>query len=419
MNTYVLQITKTYWANYTGLQKLAWHGIFLSFIESIFIGIYYFLPIYFIQELKFNLISAGFIISFYGFGTIAGGFIGGKLSDIFTSTKICIFSLLLQAIVFLLLVKIKSSYLLSLEMLLMGFFSYTFLTANHLWVLEKCGSDQKQKLRALNILNVASNMGLAISAIIMGFLVGYHFQIIFIVGSIFIFLSAIYFAIIQEDKINTSRTKNMKFTTKGNNLHGNNIPIIILLALLCSFLMGFIIFQTNTTYSQYLQDTFPNFGLQALSILFTINCLMVVFLQTPLVGWLAKFNNILLMGMGAFFIGVGMVVLNFSHLFWITILSCIIYTVGEMLFCSLSQLICYQAGEANKKGKAMGLYRAVYASSRVIAPSLGSLIYQVWGGNILWYFCGTLGSICFIICIIYQKISVNSSKCLTVTSTKF
>src|ERR1700733_11282422 len=85
---------KTYLASFSGLPKTAWQGIFLSCIESILVSVINFLMLYFVQQLKFTTVEAGTLISFYGVGTILGAWMGGKLSDKYSPSKVSIYALL-------------------------------------------------------------------------------------------------------------------------------------------------------------------------------------------------------------------------------------------------------------------------------------------------------------------------------------
>jgi MFS family permease len=110
-----------------------------------------------------------------------------------------------------------------------------------------------------------------------------------------------------------------------------------------------------------------------------------------------------MIGIGALLLGTGMLLLSLSCMFSLAMLACIIYTIGEMIFFSLSHLICYQNGAEKKKGSSLGIYRMIYASSRVVGPTLGGLIYQQWSGDALWYICGFIGLACFSACYHYRK----------------
>ncbi|EKD73281.1 MAG: multidrug resistance protein, MFS family, partial [uncultured bacterium] len=182
---------------------------------------------------------------------------------------------------------------------------------------------------------------------------------------------------------------------------------IIYFVLFSVFMAGLIISQTNSTYPIYLQHTFPSMGTKSFGILFTINTFFVVFLQTPLVNQLCNTNKSLLAGLGVLLLGTGMLILNFSYLFAIAILACIVTTIGEIVFFSVAQYICYANGPENKKGSRLGHYRTIYAASRIAGPVTGGFIYQNYSGHTLWLCCFICGLACFTISLFMKDTASN------------
>jgi len=135
-------------------------------------------------------------------------------------------------------------------------------------------------------------------------------------------------------------------------------------------------------------------GMTAVSTLFTINALLVVFLSTFIGEYINQYNKFTMLALSSFFIGFGMCMLSFSSHFSMAILSCIVYTIGEIIYFSLIQLLCYEAGNKKSKGKSLGRYRVVYGTSRVVGPIVGGLIYSHYSGEMLWYVCGLVGVLC-------------------------
>ena len=123
--------------------------------------------------------------------------------------------------------------------------------------------------------------------------------------------------------------------------------------------------------------------------------------ETSIGNLIGNYNKILLVGMSSFVIGFGMFMLTFSKSFFLAITACAIYTLGEIVFFCIAQLICYERGTT--KGQTLGIYRMTYATSRVIGPAGGSYFYYHLGSSIVWYLCGIIGLMCLIICNYYKK----------------
>ncbi len=406
--TYLSSAIRGYVSSYLGLPIACWQGIILNFIESTLIGIYYFFPIYFVNEFHINIATAGVIMSFYGLGAIIGGLLGGFLSDKISSRIVSSACLLILSAIFFILTKLHIIKLLIIALFILGIASYGFITSNYLWVLAQCDNHEIKRLKAINLLSVASNLGLGLSAIIVSLMASYGFKNILILSSTLLFLSAIYFYLIERHSISPTM-QNHHTMENVTTLPTDKIKNkkIIYLVLGCLFLTGLIVFQSSTTYSIYIQKSFPDLGLKGISFLFTLNSFLVVFFQAPIINLLSKQNKILIIGMGAFLLGFGRFILSFAFVFSLAILSCLVYTLGEILFFSVAQFVCYQNGLENKKGYTLGTYRMVYASSRVLGPAVGGHIYQQCGANMVWFACGLLGLLCLTGCYGYKIQSAN------------
>jgi len=383
---------KTYLASFSGLPKTAWQGIFLSGIESILVSVINFLMLYFVQQLKFTTVEAGALISFYGVGTILGAWMGGKLSDKCSPSKISIYALLLQSIAYFMLIYNKNFYCLILNLFLMGVGGYGFITSNTLWVLGFC-EEQSKRLKALNLLSVTSNLGLSMAALIISFFMLHDFTYLFFLSSISLALIAAY---IKKLNTNIPIPKKIPEEILKKESYSTRQTIIIFYTLFCVFIIGMMVAQTNSTYPLYLTYVFPDMGVKSFSILFAINTLLVVFFQTILVDTFNHYNKVFLLGVSVFLFGFSFLVLRFSSLFFTAILSVIIMTIGEILFFSIAQFICYEKSEKNKKGQSLGTYRMIYAGSRIAGPFIGGTVFQYLGSEMLWYLCFIFGLICSI-----------------------
>lgn len=381
-------ILRKFYSSYTGLSFTTWQGITISFIESTLIGVCYFLSIYFVTELHLDIDKAGLIISFYGLGTILGGMAGGKLSDLISPRNVTIGSILLQACAYFFLINAQSQSLLMAILFILGAGSYSFITSNYVSTLASC--KKNDRLKAINLLDVVSNLGLALSGIIIGSIPTKSFPSLFFLVSCLLFLAGILFFILRKNDRDHHYPQNTIHEPDTDRPNSK----IIYFALGCLFCVGLIISQVNSTYPIYLKLTFPEMGSQSFGILFTLNAVLIVLFQAPVINSLGHINKILLIGTGAFLLGIGMFLLNIAYTFQIAIFSCLIMTTGEMLFFPVAQFICYENGPSNKKGHSLGTYRTVYASSRIVGPAIGGFIYQHAGSDYLWTFCFIIGLLC-------------------------
>ena len=170
----------------------------------------------------------------------------------------------------------------------------------------------------------------------------------------------------------------------------------MLLMLSCVLLTGLTVSQLGSAYPIYIQQQFPSMAIHAVSILFALNSLLVVLVETPLCPLVANQNKMTMLGIGALLIGIGMCMLTLSTVFAIAVLACVVYSIGEIIFFSMAQFLYYEQGEDGKKGSSIGTYRMTYAMSRVIGPAAGGYIYYHYSGEMVWYISAIIGLVCFV-----------------------
>lgn len=394
-----------YLMNYSGLSKLSWYGVLLTLVEAALGGVSFFLSLYFVEVLNLEVTTAGLIISFYGFGTIIGGIVGGKLADRISPIPISILGLLVEGTAFLVLTKLRTSNLLIIDMFIIGFASYIFITSTTFWILNNC--DKDEKLKAINILTVASNLGIGLSAFIVSLLSYFGFQFYFILNAVLFFLSGIFLYFLKVQQVTVTSHKSLPSTLKDISMKNldtaENNKFILRLVLINLFLVGLMVAQLGTTCSIYINEKFAEMGINGVSFLFGINSFLVILFQAPIVNWFGKFNKLIVAGIGAFLIGLSMLILAFTYIYSLAVISRVIYTIGEMLFFSTAQLVCYENGAEEKKGHSLGMFRMTYAASIVLGPTIGSYVYKYFGANMLWYNCGMIGGLCLICCYKSKK----------------
>ncbi len=406
MTSYLSSVLQFYFRSYTGIEKECWHRIFLTFLNDTTAGFCFFLTLYFVEILHFKINECGVILSFYGLGTVVGGLIAGKLSDNFNPKTISIYSLILKAVTFFLLIKIKLVYLLILDIFVLGISTYGFKTSNNVWMLKNTKGGEAKKLQALNLLYTASNIGIGIAALIITFVASFGFHFIFLLSGIILLSAALYLSILENSN-NSQVYKTNHIIAQQSDVSSykqvkKNTQILWVI-MSCIFLVSLITAQLSSTYPVFIHCTFKPFGMKAISLLFVLNTLIIGLFQTPLVNFFSHYNKLLTCGIGAFLAGFGFYILNLSQLYVVAIVSCVIFTFGEMLFFSTSQLVCYQCGAETKKGHSLGLSQMIFALGTVIGPGMGGLIYHVFGKAMLWNICGLFGILCLLVCSFGKK----------------
>jgi MFS family permease len=397
---------KGYFSHYIGISFVVWERITLNFVVAITSSIGFFISFYLVKDLQFSILMAGYILSIYAVGMAIGGLLGGKLSDRWPAHTVSILFLILQATAFLILAYFKTHLLLVASLFLLGVTTSGFITSNNVCVLSQPIDKESARLKRINLLSMAGNLGMGVAAPLIGVFSHYGFNYIFFAASLILMVSALYLLFFTSHFPNTLNPHPTTEVAKQGLkiIFQDNAKLrILLLVLACIFLGSFIIAQLKSTYAIYLHDRFPAMGLHAASILFMVNSIMTVFFQVPFVNQFERYSRVMMVGVGVFLMGSGMLTLTFSHWFPIALVACVIYTAGEMLFNAMSQFVCYQIAPEHQKGQYLGLWRFVFSTSIIAGPSIGVVIYHHLGGNSIWYVCFGVGLVCLFACFYSKK----------------
>jgi predicted MFS family arabinose efflux permease len=159
------------------------------------------------------------------------------------------------------------------------------------------------------------------------------------------------------------------------------------------FFVSFIFAQLRITYPLYLKSEY-HLSTQLFSYLFLLNTIFIVAFQVSIVDYASKFNQFVITGIGSCLVGIGMLILIFGHSYSLAIISCLIWTMGEILAFPIIQMLLYHQAKEHNKATHMGMYQAIYSCANVVGPVLGSVIYKFHNGLGVWIVCGVLGVVC-------------------------
>lgn len=392
-----------------GVPLFCWEQITISFIVAITRGLFFFLSLYFVKQLHLDIANTGIILTFYGLGAGLGGFLGGKLADSLSFSRVCVFSLFCNAIVFFLFPHVSNVGTLAALCFLWAMFSYVFLTANHAWILDRTQFVEAERLKVLNILFATSNLGGFVAAAFVSLSDFYGFNTIFI-GFGIILLLAMIFLLLRNRKYMEAVVENINEKTNSSKLlvkHEINPNTgnykAFWFCIVCIFFVSLIITQNGAVYSIYLDRHFPALGTIGVSCIIAINPILIVFFQTPLINLFHNTNKLLIIGFGSALMGLGLMIMPFFDVIAVAIVSAILYTIGQMIFAVICELVLYQTSKPNKRAQALGMFRAAYACSMVIGPTMAGFIYHRYSGDMVWYVCGIIGLIFLVACYIMRK----------------
>lgn len=337
-----------------------------------------FSSLFFIQTLGFNKSEAGFIMSFYGFGSILGSYTGGWLTDRFHYKSIMIFSLVSSglSLPFVLLIQHKSS-------LCLIMFGYAFLSDIFRPAASKAisvFSSESNRTRSISLLRLAINLGFSIGPVLGGiiaFKIGYSWlywlDAITSVGAAILLYSLLPRTKAKRKLLSAFEKK--KFTTPSAYRNSQ----FLFFTLLVTF-YGALFFQLFTSVPVYFKENVM-LNEKTIGLLLGLNGLLVFLLEMPIVAKLESSKNnlrMILIGVSCLPLCFGLLALGNGNMAFIIAYTFVI-TLSEIFAMPFMMNYLYQIAPAERQGQYSALYSIAYGISNILAPLFGLWLAHYFG----------------------------------------
>jgi predicted MFS family arabinose efflux permease len=164
----------------------------------------------------------------------------------------------------------------------------------------------------------------------------------------------------------------------------------LLLFLAAFFPVVVVFFQHISSMPLYLvQDL--KLSAAAYGLLFTVNTLMIVFLEVPFNLATLHWSHRRTLVFGAALCAIGFGTLAAAWNIWSVVATVVVWTVGEMLlFPGMANYLTAIAPE-RRRGEYMGLAQMMMGLAFMVGPWGGLQILARFGGRVLWVFMGAAG----------------------------
>ena len=342
-----------------------------------------FLSLYLVRELDYDAAAASGVLFAFGLGSVFGSYSGGALSGRLGTVPVQIGSLALSGLGFLLLSTLRSFEAMAVGVFVVGALSDAYRPACMAAAVE--ASTPANRARALGLIRLAANSGMAIGPAAGGLLAAIDYRLIFYGESLTCVLAAVWLARSLGGRRFESAAAE-EGQARGRS-PWSDPAFRYLLALI--FLLALVLFQIFSTLPLYLTD---EYGLdeRGVGLIFALNALLIVAFEMVLIKLLERHNPVWLLGLGVLLMCVGFSLLPLGRGMAFAAFTVMIWTAGEMLAFPFSNLLVAQRAGEGRTGEAMGIYSAVFSVAVVLAPVLGLAILDRFGGDVLWLCAGLM-----------------------------
>ncbi|ULC58754.1 MFS transporter [Flaviramulus sp. BrNp1-15] len=387
---------KTLFNNYLntfkGLSKEIWWLALITLINRAGTMVIPFLSLYLKEDLSFTVSDVGWVMSAFGLGSVAGSWLGGKLTDTIGYYKVMVRSLLSTGILF-----IALQFLHTFASICVGIF-FVMLVADAfrpaIFVALNAYSKPENKIRSLTLIRLAINLGFSAGPAIGGIIItslGYS-GLFWVDGITCIIATLVLIQVLHPKK------------AKVLDEIKNDSPIsaykdkAFLTFLLAMTLFGIVFLQYFSTITIYYKDVHILTETQ-IGLILGLNGFLIFIFEMPLIKWLenTKYTKLGLMFFGAILTGLSLFILNLTSWSGVLVIGMLMMTFGEMIAFPFSNAFAVERAQKGNQGEYMALYSISFSIAHIFGHNAGLQMTAKLGYDNTWYIITAIAAICALI----------------------
>ena len=395
---------KNYIDTFKGLSKEIWWLALITFINRAGTMVIPFLSLYLTEDLDFTLKDVGWIMSAFGLGSVAGSWLGGKLTDKIGYYKVMVRSLLTTGFLFIALQFLNTFAGFCIGIFLVMLVADMFRPA--IFVAMSAYSKPENKTRSVTLIRLAINLGFSAGPAIGGLIITTmsYGGLFWVDGVTCILATLVLINVLHPKKakpIDSVVNNNPKsvFSDKG-----------FWIFFIAMSLFGIVFLQYFSTMPLYYKDEHALSELE-IGVLLGVNGFLIFLFEMPLISWLEKssYSKTGLILFGAILTGFSILVLNLTGWAGILVIGMLFMTLGEMIAFPFSNALVIDLSKRGKMGEYMAYYTISFSLSHVFGHNAGMRLVDAVGFENTWYIISVLAGVCALL-LVYLKYYLQTKK---------
>lgn len=390
----IKKILKEYFKNFSGFSIEIKILAITTFINRAGAMVVPFLSKYMLSELHFTYGQIGWVMAFFGIGSLLGTWISGKLIDKIGYYKIMVFSLFTTGLLFCVLQFLTTFYSLCLGVLILTTISDMYRPA--MLVSINTYARKEDRTRALSLIRSSINLGFMFGPVIGGIIITFlDYNYLFYIDGLTCIISVILFSIfIRERKLPYKLNKFKHLKDSSSILE--DVPFLI--HLVTTLITGILFFQIFTTLSLYYNEVFHLSSIDN-GLFLALNGILLLLFELPIVAYVEKkkLNRLVVVSFGILSMSISYLFLLIEGSIMTLILMMVFMTIGVMLTFPFANHFVKKRSHKKQEGKFMSVFTMSYSLAQIISTKTGMEIISAYGYRINWMFLAFLGLLGFIL----------------------
>jgi len=373
------KIFRSYVDSFSDLRREVWLLALITFINRAGTMVIPFLSLYLTKSRGFSLEEVGWILTFFGLGSVTGSWLGGKLVDSIGHYKTMAGSLLISSVLFVLLQFPSSFWGICGGIFLVMTAADIFRPA--VFVAISAYSKPQNRTRSVTLIRLAINLGFSAGPAIGGLIIASAgYSGLFWVDGITCLLAGILLLKLLHPKKAVENIREVNLSPQGVL---KDFPYLIFIGAMVLF--GFIFLQYFSTMPLFYAQEHGLTELE-IGILLGVNGILIFLFEMPLIKYLEnkKVSTIFHVIVGTALVGVSFIAINLTGWIGVLLIGMLFMTIGEMIAFPFSNTFALTRADKGKQGSYMALYSIAFSLSHIFGHNSGMQLISKFGYFFTW-----------------------------------
>ncbi len=389
----------SYFDSFKGLRKEIWLLALITLINRAGTMVIPFLSLYLTKSRGFSLEEVGWILTFFGLGSVTGSWLGGKLTDSIGHYKTMAISLIVSSVLFVMLQFPESFWPICLGIYLVMTVADIFRPA--VFVAISAYSKPENRTRSVTLIRLAINLGFSAGPAAGGFIIatgGYNG--LFWVDGITCLAAGLLLLKLLHPKRSVPEPEEVVLNAK--TAFSDGLYLIFIFAMM---IFGFIFIQYFSTMPLYYAEIHKLNEFE-IGLLLALNGLFIFAFEMPLIKFMEnrKHTATGYMILGTLLTGISFLAINLTGWTGILIIGMLLVTIGEMIAFPFSNSFALNRSDGKKRGSYMALYSIAFSVSHIFGHNSGMQLIDNFGFDFTWYTMFALALFACLLLLILKNI---------------
>lgn len=375
------RIFRNYINTFRGLSEEVWWLALITLINRTGAVVALFLSLYLTQVLEFSKGDVGWVMTCYGLGSVAGTWLGGKLTDTFGYYKIMVVSLVLTGIGFLGLQFVTTFTGFCFGMFFLLLCADMFRPA--MFVAISAYSKPDNKIRSVTLIRLAINLGFTAGSTSAGLIIAFlgYKGLFWMDGLTCLLASALLLLLLHPKRSKITDTVTVVKSPKSAYSDGSYWLFFISMTL-----FGFVFLQYFSTIPLFYKEI-HHLSEFKIGLVMALSGVFIFLFEMPLIKWLenTRYSKIDLMIFGGIMLAFSILILNLSLWVGIVIIGMLLMTFGEMIAFPFSNAFAMERAKRGNQGEYMGMYSLAFSIAHIFGHNTGMQLVEHNGFKVAWY----------------------------------